>query len=225
MTSARRMIVFESSVASRKEKGGYSATRGNPHPYPYDAALRNANPVNTSVTGPESRLRLFEEVILPHLNAAYNLARWLTKNTDDAQDVVQEAYLRAFRFFDTYRGGEGKSWLLEIVRNTCYTWQRREKRNLTSVAFDEATHTPGASSPDAEEALVQAGNRSTLQNCIEKLPEPFREVVVMRELEEMSYRQIAEVAGLAPGTVMSRLSRARKRLEDCAKGRNQESEQ
>ncbi len=175
------------------------------------------------VANPASRLRLFEELILPHLDAAYNLARWLTRNEHDAQDVVQEAYLRAFRFFDGYRGGDGKSWLLEIVRNTCSTWRRREKRNLTSVAFDEAAHTPGGDSPNAEEALVEAGNRTVLQNCLEKLPEAFREVVVMRDLEEMSYRQIGEVTGLPAGTVMSRLSRARKRLEECARARNTES--
>jgi RNA polymerase sigma-70 factor (ECF subfamily) len=174
---------------------------------------------------PESRLRLFEEIILPHLNSAYNLARWLTRNEHDAQDVVQEAYLRAFRFFDTYKGGEGKSWLLEVVRNTCFTWRRREKRNLTTVVFDEAAHTSSAYPPNQEEALVDAANRTLLQNCIERLPEAFREVLVMRDLEEMSYRQIAEVAGLPAGTVMSRLSRARKRLEECVSGRNMESDQ
>jgi RNA polymerase sigma-70 factor (ECF subfamily) len=133
--------------------------------------------------------------------------------------VVQEAYLRAFRFFDSYRGGDGKSWLLEVVRNTCFTFHRREKRNV-SVVFDDATHTPSVNTPNAEESLVEADNRTILQNCIEGLPEAFREVLVMRELEEMSYRQIADVAGLPPGTVMSRLSRARKRLEECAKARN-----
>src|ERR1035438_10092744 len=89
----------------------------------------------------------FEEVILPHLNAAYNLARWLTRNEHDAQDAVQEAYLRAFRFFDGYRGGDGKSWLLEIVRNTCFTFQRREMRKSTVVVFDEAAHTPSVNQP------------------------------------------------------------------------------
>jgi len=176
--------------------------------------------VKNSTIGPEARLRLFEDVILPHLNAAYNLARWLTRNEHDAQDVVQEACLRAFRFFDSYRGGDGKSWLLEVVRNTCFTFHRREERNLTSVAFDETAHTPGVNPPNAEEALVVAGRRTILQNCIEGLPEAFREVLVMRELEEMSYRQITDATGLPPGTVMSRLSRARKRLEECAKAGN-----
>jgi len=176
------------------------------------------------VTTSESRLHLFEEVMLPHLNAAHNLARWLTHNEHDAQDVVQEAYLRAFRFFDSYRGGDGKSWLLEIVRNTCFTFLRRDKRNATSVVFDEAAHTPRVNSQNAEAAMIEANTRTMLQDCIQVLPDAFREVLVMRELEEMSYRQIADVAGVPAGTVMSRLSRARKRLEDCAKGREMESD-
>src|ERR1035438_3696609 len=121
----------------------------------------------------------FEEVILPHLNAAYNLARWLTRNEYDAQDVVQEAYLRAFRFFDGYHGGDGKSWLLGIVRNTCFTFLRREKRNLTMAVFDEATHASNVDRPNQEEALVEAAKRTVLQDCIEKLPEEFREILVI----------------------------------------------
>jgi RNA polymerase sigma-70 factor, ECF subfamily len=181
--------------------------------------------VQNSGINPETRLRLFEEVVLPHLNAAYNLARWLTRNEQDAQDVVQEAYLRAFRFFDGYHGGDAKSWMLEIVRNTCFTWLRREKRNPAAV-FDESTHTSrvtGSQRPNQEDALVEDAKRTILRDCIERLPEEFREVIVMRELEEMSYRQIADTTGLAAGTVMSRLSRARKRLEDCAGGRKQEA--
>jgi len=176
-----------------------------------------------SEINPESRLRLFEELIIPHLDAAHNLARWLTRNEQDACDVVQEAYMRAFRFFDGYKGGDGKYWLLEIVRNTSFTWLRREKRNLQSVPFDERSH---GSVPEAnqEDALVAAADLSVLRNCIETLSEAFREVVIMRELEEMSYRQIAEVSNLPMGTVMSRLSRARKRLEECASGRIAESE-
>jgi RNA polymerase sigma-70 factor, ECF subfamily len=178
-----------------------------------------------SEINPESRLRLFEELILPHLDAAYNLARWLIRNEQDARDMVQEAYLRAFRFFDSYKGGDGKSWLLEVVRNTCFTWIRRNRRNLASVPFDETAHGQSVSEPNQEDALVAAAKQSILRNCIEALPDAFREVVVMRELEEMSYRQIAEVASLPVGTVMSRLSRARKRLEDCASGQSVEPDQ
>jgi RNA polymerase sigma-70 factor (ECF subfamily) len=168
-----------------------------------------------------SRAQIFEQIMLPHLDAAHNLARWLTRNDQDAQDVVQEAYLRAFRFFDGYRGGDGKAWLLEIVRNTCRTWQRRESRGASSVPFDELTHSRETSAPDAEEKVAGREKMAILQNCMELLPLEFREVLVLRELEEMGYREIAEVTGLAIGTVMSRLSRARKRLEDCAARRKE----
>jgi len=216
------MIEFDASAENWKEGAEHSATNGNRRSYSSNDASASDTVVENSEINPESRLRLFEEIIVPHLNAAYNLARWLTRNTDDAQDVVQEAYLRAFRFFDSYKGGDGKSWLLEIVRNTCFTWRRREKRNLGNVVFDEAAHASSAHSPNQEEVLVDVANRTILQDCIEKLPEVFREILVMRELEEMSYRQIAEVTSLPAGTVMSRLSRARKRLEECASGRIRE---
>jgi RNA polymerase sigma-70 factor (ECF subfamily) len=214
------MISFEISRQRSNDRREHSDTNGNRRLHGREVAVFEPQLVNDSIGSPGSRLRLFEEIILPHLNAAYNLARWLTRNEHDAQDVVQEAYLRAFRFFDSYRGGDGKSWLLEVVRNTCFTFQRREKRNVTSVEFDERTHTPSVNPPDAEEALVVASRQTILKDCIEGLPDAFRGILVMRELEEMSYRQIADVAGLPPGTVMSRLSRARKRLEECAKARN-----
>jgi RNA polymerase sigma-70 factor (ECF subfamily) len=216
------MFQFEIPAQIAKQQSEHHATNGNGRPDNGQASFAGRSVVTKAVTSPESRLRLFEEVILPHLNSAYNLARWITRNEQDAQDVVQESYLRAFRFFDSYRGGDGKSWLLEVVRNTCFTFLRRERRNSTAVAFDEKAHTPNVSRPNAEETLVEEGNRQILRSCIEALPEPFREVLVMRELEEMSYQQIADVAGVPSGTVMSRLSRARKRLEECAKGRNME---
>jgi len=214
------MVNFETSTQRSNERCEHSGTNGDGRLDGRDAALCELQLVNDSIGSAESRLRLFEEVILPHLNAAYNLARWLTRNEHDAQDVVQEAYLRAFRFFGSYKGGDGKSWLLEVVRNTCFTFHRREKRNMTSVEFDETTHTPSVNPPDAEEALVVASKKTILKDCIEGLPDAFRGILVMRELEEMSYQQISDVAGLPPGTVMSRLSRARKRLEECAKARN-----
>jgi RNA polymerase sigma-70 factor (ECF subfamily) len=215
------MINFGTSARTAKQQEENPATQGIGHSYGGQASFAGAS-VNVAI-GSESRLRLFEEVILPHLNAAYNLARWLTRNEHDAQDVVQESYLRAFRFFDGFRSGDGKAWLLEVVRNTCFTFHRREKRSATSVAFEESIHTPAVNLPNAEEALVEANNRKMLRGCIDGLPEAFREVLVMRELEEMSYRQIADVTGLPVGTVMSRLSRARKRLEECAKARAMES--
>lgn len=170
-----------------------------------------------------SRAEIFEEIMLPHLDAAHNLARWLTRNDEDARDVVQEAYLRAFRFFDGYRGGDGKAWLLEIVRNTCRTWQRREMRNSALVPFNETAHRGDGPTPNPEDKLAAKEDIGILKNCIAALPEEFREVLVFRELEEMSYRDIAALCGIAIGTVMSRLSRARKRLEDCAARRRKET--
>jgi len=167
--------------------------------------------------GRAAKLELFEKIVLPHLNAAHNLARWLTGNPADAEDIVQESYLRAFRFFDGYRGGDAKAWLLAVVRNTCLTWRRNNSRAAAKEPFDESTHQSGVSEATPEEKAVAADKLSVLRNCIESLPLEFREVIVMRELEEMSYQQISEAASLPAGTVMSRLSRARKRLEDCAK--------
>jgi RNA polymerase sigma-70 factor (ECF subfamily) len=163
-----------------------------------------------------TKLERFEYVILPHLDAAYNLARWLTRNEHDAEDVTQEAYLRAFRFFDTFHGGDAKSWLLSVVRNTCYTWRRRESAAASKIMFDEHTHTSGPAPRNAEQVLLTEENLKPLRECIEALPQEFREVLVMRDLEEMSYKQISDAAAIPIGTVMSRLSRARQRLKDCA---------
>jgi RNA polymerase sigma factor (sigma-70 family) len=165
-------------------------------------------------TSPQSRLELFEEMVLPHLNSAHNFARWLTRNEDDAQDLVQESYLRAFRFFDSYKGGDGKAWILAIVRNTCRTSERW--RNAGSVPFDETRHGVDTQMTDQEQNAADQEKLGVLRGCIEQLPVEFREVLIMRELEEMSYREIADTTGISLGTVMSRLSRARKRLEACA---------
>jgi RNA polymerase sigma-70 factor (ECF subfamily) len=171
----------------------------------------------------QSKLALFEETILPHLDAAHNLARWLTRSDVDAQDLVQESYLRAFRFFDTYRGGDSKAWILTIVRNTCRTWLRRQIRDAEAVPFDEAAHSGAVSVPDQEQGTFGRERMEVLRGCIEMLAVDFREILILRELEEMSYQEIAQVTGLALGTVMSRLSRARKRLAECAAGRNLEA--
>ena len=178
--------------------------------------LSEETDANRTQSSPQSKLELFEEVILPHLDAAHNLARWLTRNEGYAQDVVQESYLRAFRFFDGYKGDDGKAWLLAIVRNTCRTWLRRQNKETEAVAFDEATHRGAGCAPDQERSAIQRERMGVLRSCIEHLSVDFREVLIMRELEEMSYQEIAEATGLALGTVMSRLSRARKRLEECA---------
>ena len=123
-----------------------------------------------------------------------------------------------FGFSTAFRGGDGKSWLLAVVRNPCFTWRRQEKRS-THEPFDEVTHSANVHEPNQEDSLVESSKMRVLRDCIEMLPPDFREIIVMRELEEMSYRQISDVACLPVGTVMSRLSRARKRLEKCVMGR------
>jgi RNA polymerase sigma-70 factor (ECF subfamily) len=162
--------------------------------------------------------------MLPHLDAAHNLARWLTRNDHDAEDIVQEAYMRAFRFFDGFRGGDGRAWLLAIVRNTALTWLRR-KKSLTQVEFDEETHGRDAEAATVEARLVEGTKLAQVRDCLNLLPAEFREVVVMREMEEMSYRDIAEAASAPIGTIMSRLSRARQRLQDCLAARMKEASQ
>ncbi len=162
-----------------------------------------------------TRLSLFEEMALPHLNAIHNLARWLMRNEDEAQEVVQETFLRALRYFDTYRGSDAKSWLFAILRNTCLTWRSR-KRKTGAEPFDESTHSPKSPVRDAEQRMIDAGHMVTFHHGIEMLPLDYRELLIMRELEEMSYRQISEVMAVPVGTVMSRLSRARRRLGECA---------
>lgn len=162
-----------------------------------------------------SDLAGFERNVLPHLPAAYNLARWLTRNDHDAEDVVQEAYLRAFRFFSGYRGGDSRAWLLAIVRNVFYTLaQRNHSRESTTVA-DDAIESIESPSLGPEARLLQTADRQRLRQALEQLPLEYREVIVLRELEELSYKEIAEIAGIPLGTVMSRLARARKRLQQC----------
>ena len=156
----------------------------------------------------------FEETVLPHLDAAYNLARWLTRNEHDAQDVVQEAYLRAFRFFSGFRGSDARAWLLTIVRNTCYTWFRQNRSPELAADFDEAVREKESGEPDPETRQVLKAQTQLVNDAIEKLPIEFREVMVLRELEELSYKEIAAVVGVPIGTVMSRLARARKRLHE-----------
>ena len=155
----------------------------------------------------------FEQTVLPHLDAAYNLARWLTRNHQDAQDVTQGACLRAFRFFDGYQGGNMRAWLLTIVRNTCYTWLHQNRAPGFTDVFDEEIHSAEiSSSADPEIQTLAQADKETLQRALEELPEVFREALVLRELEGMSYKEIADVMSVSLGTVMSRLARARTRL-------------
>jgi RNA polymerase sigma-70 factor (ECF subfamily) len=166
---------------------------------------------------PARKRALFEETVIPHLNAAYNLARWLTRNGDDAEDLVQEAYLRAFRSFDTFQGHESRAGLLAVVRNTCFTWLRKRGEQPTAE-FDEQLHSAALQSPDAESVLLNQAALGSLQDCLEALPLEFREAIVLRELEELSYKEISDIARVPVGTVMSRIARGRKRLQQCLAG-------
>jgi RNA polymerase sigma-70 factor (ECF subfamily) len=159
------------------------------------------------------QLTRFEQAILPHLDAAYNLARWLTRNEHDAEDVVQEAFLRAYQFFGGFQGGDGRAWLLAIVRNTCYTWLQRNRAREPAIAFDETKHSGADRAVAPEAPLLQLEDRQLLGQALEELPPEFREVIVLRELEGLSYKEIAAVTGSPMGTVMSRLARGRERLE------------
>jgi len=160
----------------------------------------------------QDKLARFEQSILPHMNAAYNLARWLAGNDPDAQDIVQEAYLRAFKFLSGFRGGDSRSWLLRIVRNAFYDFLKRNRREETGTEFDEELH----SGPDETEGpgalLIEKADHELVREAIAELPVEFREILVLRELEGFSYKEIADVADVPLGTVMSRLARAREHL-------------
>lgn len=169
---------------------------------------------------PAKKLALFEQTVVPHLNAAYNLSRWLTRNDHDAEDLVQESYLKAFRAFETFEGrgaNEARAWLLTVVRNTCFTWLKRQ-RGRSRTEFNEEIHSGGDAPEDAERVLLNGAAMGALNQCIEKLPTEFRETIVLREIEELSYQEISGIISVPVGTVMSRLSRARKRLQDCMMG-------
>ncbi len=154
----------------------------------------------------------FEQDVLPHLDAAYNLARWLTRNEQDAQDVAQEACLRAFRFFPGFRGGDARAWLLKIVRNTFYTWSHGNRPLQDAAEFDEKFFPPDSDVLNPEEVALQNDSDTLVRKALEMLPSTSREVLILRELEVMSYKEIADITGMPIGTVMSSLSRARGRL-------------
>ena len=159
------------------------------------------------------RLTEFERRILPHLDAAYNLARFLTGNDQNAQDVVQEASLRAFRFFENFRGENSRAWFLSIVRNTSFTALKHNRTDEANVVFDEELHASQTPPMDAGVAIDRAQDRQTVRAAIEQLPPEFREAITLRELEGCSYKEIADIAGVPIGTVMSRLARARQHLQ------------
>jgi RNA polymerase sigma-70 factor (ECF subfamily) len=170
----------------------------------------------------------FEETVMAHLDAAYNLARWLARDERDAEDVVQEACLRAFRFYASFHGGNARAWLLAIVRNTYYSWLEKNRAQAQNVEFTDDTvaaveYDLATTGDSVERLLQQEDTRRLVHRALESIPAEFREVIVLRELEDLSYRDIAQIAGIPLGTVMSRLSRARKMMLQALQKLEQES--
>ena len=157
-------------------------------------------------------LARFERLALPHLDAAYNLARWLTQDEHAAEDVVQEAYFRAARYFGSFRGGDGRPWLLGVVRRASFDWLAKQ-RAQAAVVFDEDVHDRGDESSNPELLAIREYDQARVRQALEELPPQLREVIVLRELEGLSYHQIAAVTEVPIGTVMSRLSRGRRQLQ------------
>jgi len=160
----------------------------------------------------QSKADRFEKIALPHLGAAYNLARWLVHNEHDAEDVVQEAYLRAFKFFSGYYGGDSRAWLLTIVRNTCYSLLQKNRLLSLADPIEDKLDEVGLDFADPEKLLLQSTESQMVRQALQDLPVEFREVMVLREMEGLSYKEIANIVDLPIGTVMSRLARGRKRL-------------
>jgi RNA polymerase sigma-70 factor, ECF subfamily len=174
-------------------------------------ATRSTKDGLTKAASLPTTAQTFEEVVLPHLDAAYRLARWLMRDDPDAEDAVQEASLRAFRYFRTFVGGNGRAWFLRIVRNTCVGW-RGNSFQASSDPFDEEQHSKNQPALDPETLALRADGVRLLEQAMSNLPDRFRELLVLRELEGLSYRELGEVIGIPVGTVMSGLSRARQAL-------------
>jgi RNA polymerase sigma factor (sigma-70 family) len=155
----------------------------------------------------------FERATLPHLDAAYNLARWLTRDDHAAEDVVQEAFFRAAKFFASFRGTDGRTWLLTVVRRSAFDWLQKWRAGAGAASFDEEAHSPADDAIDPERLAIRKADVQLLRAAMEDLPPEYREAIVLRELEGMSYQEIAAVAEVPVGTVMSRLSRARRQLQ------------
>jgi RNA polymerase sigma-70 factor, ECF subfamily len=164
------------------------------------------------------RLKSFEQTVLPHLDAAYNLARWLAGNDPDAQDVAQEACLRAFKFFGSFRGDNARAWLLTIVRNTFYNWLKKNRPAEIAGELDEEALMVEDVSVNAEAVNLRLADAAAVHRAIAELPVEFREIVVLREMEGFSYKEIADLSDVPIGTVMSRLARARKQLQKLLAG-------
>ncbi len=162
----------------------------------------------------QAGLTSFEEAMLPHLDAAHNLARWLLRNEQDAQDVVQEAYLRAFNSFGGFHGSNGRAWLLTIVRNTSYTLLKKNRVVDLTTTFDEEIHASGYESVSPATILEHSEDAELIREAMDELPAEFREILALRHQEGLSYKEIADIAQIPPGTVMSRLARARAKLRE-----------
>lgn len=173
------------------------------------------NKLRDRLFGQDDRRSRFDRAVLPHLDAGYDLARWLTRNDQDAEDVLQTAVLRALQFFDGFHGVNARAWLLAIVRNSFYNWlEQRNRGHESADPFDEEIHSVASGGADPEVELLRQADSRLLRQGFESLPLPLREVMVLRELEGLSYKEIAAIAAIPIGTVMSRLSRARRQLQD-----------
>src|SRR5260370_13656335 len=162
----------------------------------------------------EHELASFEERMLPHMDAAHNLAKWLLRNEEDAQDVVREAYLRAFKSFSGFHGSNGRAWLLTIVRNTSFTLLKKNRVSDLTTPFDEEIHATGHASVSPATILEHSEDAELIRGAMDELPAEFREVLALRHQEGLSYKEIADIAQIPPGTVMSRLARARAKLRE-----------
>jgi len=208
-----RLLPFRRGPAHAASKGASpsgpasfsSAPRG---------VTRGAEPAGAAAPFPRpSEAPRFRELIAPHIGAAYSLARYLARDATAAEDIAQEALLKAFRNLDALRGAEVKPWLMAIVRNAYFDWRRRDNgRTVTGPAAEVAMEQTSSEHASAEDDLVRQGDVAALRRAIETIPEPFREALVLRDLNELSYRDVAEVTGVPMGTVMSRLARARRML-------------
>src|SRR6267142_515798 len=174
--------------------------------------INGSKPQSAPLEEEQDKLARFEQRIMPHMDAAYNLARWLSSNDSDAQDVVQEAYLRAFKFFAGFRGGNSRAWLLRIVRNAFYDWLKQNRGEERKELFDEELHDTMDERRGPDTLLLEKADHELVRKAIASLPVEFREILVLRELEGFSYKEISEVANIPPGTVMSRLARGREQL-------------
>jgi RNA polymerase sigma factor (sigma-70 family) len=199
-----------SATADGTDPAGCEAS--NEHSGIKSTARRSLLREDSNSLSDQSKVVRFEAIALPHLAAAYNLARWLLHSENDAEDVVQEALLRAFKSFSGYYGGNSRSWLLTIVRNTCFTWLQQNRVLQNSEPIDDKLDEVGMDFADPEVLLLQSVDVQLVRHALQELPVEFREVVVLREMEGFSYKEIADVVDLPLGTVMSRLARGRKRL-------------